>query len=198
MIAHSKEEIEVKFYPVNIEEIRAKLKSVGATCTHPMRPMKRVVFSRENNPSLPVSFIRVRDEGNCVRVSTKEYADEKKGIKFQRELDVIVDEFDKAVSLLEVAGLRKTHFQESKREQWELEGSEVCIDVWPHLKSYIEIESPSETHLRSVASKLGMVWDDHVNGGALLLYMREYGWEKEEANKYIKKLLFDEPLQRIE
>lgn len=198
MTKHSKEEIEVKFYPIDIDTIRAKLESVGAICTRPMRLMRRVVFSHDSNPGLSVSYIRVRDEGDCVRVSSKEYVNQEKGIKYQRELDVIVNDFDKAVSLFEVAGLKKDHYQESKREQWALEGNEICIDVWPHLKSYIEIESPSEAHLQEAASKLEMIWDEHINGGALLLYMREYGWQKEEAKKYVKSLLFDEPLQRIE
>lgn len=198
MPKHSREEIEVKFYPVDIDHMRAKLTSVRAICTHPMRLMKRVVFARENNPHLDVAYIRVRDEGNCIRVSTKEYSNPEKGIKFQRELDLIVSDFDKAVTLLEATGLKRTHFQESKREQWQLDESEVCIDVWPHLQSYIEIESPSESSLHSAASKLGMLWDEHINGGALQLFMKEYGWDRAEAMLHVKRLCFDEQLQRIE
>jgi len=198
MSSHASEEIEVKFYPIDIDNIRAKLNEVGAICTHPMRLMRRVVFPRDTNPALDVSYIRVRDEGDCVRISTKEYANEKKGIKFQRELDVVVNDFDKAVALLEVTGLKKDMYQESQREQWQLDGSDVCIDLWPHLKPCLEIESPSEKHLRSAATKLGLTWEQHINAGALVLYMQEYGWDKNEAKKYVKRLIFNEPLKRLE
>lgn len=163
-----------------------------------MRPMRRVTFGEEDNPQFSVDFIRVRDEGDCVRLSTKEFANEAKGIKFQRELDILVNDFDRTVRLLEIAGLKKSLYQESKREQWKLKNSEVCIDLWPHIKSYIEIESPDEGELRTLAKLLDMPWESHVNGGAILLYMREYSWDKDEAMKYVKRLLFDEPLQRIE
>lgn len=189
-------EIEVKFYPVDIDAMRRKLTECGATCTHPMRLMRRVVFNQDENPHLDVSYIRVRDEGDCVRVSTKEYADHAKGIEYQRELDITVSSFERAIALFEIAGLKKSHYQESKREQWKLGESEVCIDVWPHLTPYIEIESPSDEALRKAASTLGLRWEDHINAGALRIYMREYGWEKSEAKQYVKRLLFDEPLQK--
>jgi adenylate cyclase class 2 len=191
-------EIEVKFYPVDIESLRTKLKNLGASCTHPLRLMKRVLFDCELNPHLNVDFIRVRDEGDCVRLSTKEFNDEKKGIKYQRELDVLVSDFDRTVTILEIAGLKRSLEQESKRETWQLDECDICIDIWPHLKPCIEIEAPSENKLTLTAEKLGFQWADHINGGALLLYMREYKWDKVEAMKYVKRLFFDRPLVRID
>jgi adenylate cyclase class IV len=96
-------EIESKFYPVDKDAIRKKLKSIGATCIHPERLMKRTVFDREHNPVLAkrsIRYIRVRDEGDVVTMSTKDYARPDEGQEWQRETCVTVSSFDDAVSIL--------------------------------------------------------------------------------------------------
>lgn len=188
---HLPDEIEAKFYPVNIDEMRESLREIGAVCVSPMRLMKRAVFDEQDNPQLPVAYIRVRDEGDKVTFSAKDYPNEEKGFKHQRELVVNVSEFEATVKLLRIIGLVQTNDQESKRETWKIDSTEVCIDVWPGLEPYIEIESDSIENMESVAAKLPIGKSKRYNGGLLPVYMDVYGWDRSTALKNVAHLTFD-------
>lgn len=190
-MTHIPDEIEAKFYPVNIENLRNKLIELGARCIVPMRLMKRAVFDHLDNPQLPVAYIRVRDEGNAITFSAKDYANEEKGHKHQRELLVNVNNFDPTVNLLKLIGLKQTNYQESKRETWVIGEAEVCIDIWPGLEPYIEVEASSLEEVEKISSSLPIKNSKRYEGGLLKVYMDVYLWDKQTALKKVKYLTFD-------
>src|SRR5687768_14689113 len=110
-----KNEIEAKFVNVNLDEIRKKLKDIGATLITPMRDMRRVTIDnaalKEKN-----AFVRVRDEGNKVTVTYKQFSE--LSLNGAKEIEIIVSDFDQAVALLAAAGLVYGSFQETRRETW--------------------------------------------------------------------------------
>lgn len=57
-------EIEAKFTRVDHDEVRNRLKNVGATCERPMTLMRRVVYHPLDDRL--DAFFRVRDEGDKV------------------------------------------------------------------------------------------------------------------------------------
>ncbi len=108
-------EIEAKFRIASIEEIRAKLIAVDATCIHPMRLMKRALIEEPHHAN-ENSFVRIRDEGDKVTLTYKRR--EAETIHGQKEVEVVVSDFDKTVELFSAAGWHYTTFQESRRETW--------------------------------------------------------------------------------
>lgn len=190
-MTHLPDEIEAKFYPVNVAELRKKLVEIGAKCVSPMRLMKRAVFDHLDNPQLPVAYIRVRDEGDSITFSAKDYANEEKGHKHQRELLVNVSSFESTVNLLKLIGLKQTNYQESKRETWKLGEAEVCIDIWPGLEPYIEVEAKSLEDIERVAAVLPLKNSKRYEGGLLKVYIDVYGWDKSTALEKVKHLTFD-------
>ena len=97
-------EYEAKFYPVNKDEYRKKLESVGAKILRPERKMIRIVADRRGNPVLSSSCnIRVRDEGNLIRLSLKISAEHDGKLSDQKEVDVEVSDFEKTKIILEAA-----------------------------------------------------------------------------------------------
>ena len=167
-------EIEVKFADIGIEAIRKALRGAGAVCERPMRLMKRVLIE-EPQHAAEHSFIRVRDEGNKVTLTFKRRTDAASStIDSVKELEVEVSDFDKTVQIFSEAGWRYKTFQESKRETWTLDGTEVVIDEWPWLKPYMEIEGESEAAIKAVAEKLGLDWNEVVFGHIDALYARQY------------------------
>ena len=56
------------------------------------------------------------------------------------EHEIIVDDFDAAAKILEKTGIKNTSTQENYREIWKNNEIEICIDTWPGLAPYIEIE----------------------------------------------------------
>lgn len=189
-----KNEIESKFYPVHKDDIRKKLKAMGASCIHPERLMKRMIFDQEHNPILAkksIRYIRVRDEGDVVTMSTKDYPRPDEGQEWQRETCVTVSSFDDAVSILKATGLIQNAYQETKRETWKLGDSLIEIDEWPGLKPYIEIETTDAKTLHSVAQSLGLDWEKRINEAVVEIYSMVYGLEKKQVLELISHVTFE-------
>ena len=164
-------EIEAKFININHDDMRVKLKSIGAECEEPLRLMRRVVV---HNPVMNAknAFMRVRDEGHRTTLTYKQFdADSIDGAK---ELEVVVSDFDTMVAALDESGLKHDTYQESKRENWRIGEVEIMLDEWPWLNTYMEIEGPNEAVVRKTAEQLGLSWDDAVFGGVANVYLSQY------------------------
>lgn len=162
-------EIEGKFRIDSIEHIRTSLTKVGAERVHQMRLMKRALIE-EPHHAAENSFIRIRDEGDKVTLTYKRR--EAETLHGQKEIEIIVSDFDKTIELFQAAGWTYTTFQESRRETWRFEGAEIVIDEWPWIDPYIEIEAPDEATVRSVATKIGVSWET-ANFGSVDNFYRE-------------------------
>ena len=163
-------EIEVKFCRIDIDDIRKRLEAAGATCVQPMRLMRRHVFyTVDRNPD---AYVRVRDEGDKATMTYKRFHD--KSINGVKEAEIVVDDYDTAQSILEASGLVPKSYQETRRETWHLGEVEVVIDEWPWIDPFVEVEGPSEQHVRDAAEKLGFDWDDAVIGPATIAYRVQY------------------------
>jgi adenylate cyclase class 2 len=164
-------EIEAKFLNVQHDEIRAKLTELGATCVQPMRLMRRVTI--ENDRLVEKNaFVRVRDEGDRVTMTYKQF--DSLSVDGAKEIEIVVSDFDTAVQLLDAAGLPSQSFQESKRETWQLGEVEIVLDEWPWLKPYIEIEAGSEMLVQDTAKRLGFDWSEAAFGDVMVAYRAEY------------------------
>jgi adenylate cyclase class 2 len=184
------QEIEVKFFPIDVAAIRQKLTEAGATCKNPMRLMRRKVYGGEANPSMDSTYGRVRDEGDVVTMSAK-YSAQNNSIASQKEAQITVNDFEKATQVLECFGLVPTDYQENRRETWELtDGTLVELEEWPDLPPYLEIEGPSIEALQVVASQLGLTWEEHLTGPTDDLYMTHHKLSKEETRQKLADLHF--------
>ena len=187
-----KTEYEVKFLDINIEAIRQKLQKLGATLEKPMRLMRRVTIDNDAMKKKG-AFLRVRDEGDRVTVTYKQF--DVLSVDGAKEYEVTTSDFDEMVALLTSAGLPYGSFQETKRETWTSNDVEVVIDEWPWLKPYIEIEAGSVEEVKDFAEKLGFSWDDAVFGDVMSAYRAQYSHlsEKDTVGN-IPEVKFGDPL----
>ncbi|MDO8264907.1 MAG: CYTH domain-containing protein, partial [Candidatus Parcubacteria bacterium] len=146
-------EYEAKFVNINKDEIRKRLETASAELIKPEFMQKRVVFNLPNK-SDGFYWARVRDEGDKITMSFKQTFSEQK-IENQKEVSLVINDFKKGVEFLEAIGCQRKGYQETKREIWELNGVEICIDEWPFLEPFIEIEGKSKEEVKEVAQKLG-------------------------------------------
>jgi adenylate cyclase class 2 len=187
-----KTEFEVKFVNVSFDQLREKLTNLGAKQTQPMRTMRRAII---DNPEMKEknAFLRVRDEGDKISLTYKQFNE--LSVDGAKEHEVTVSDFQTTVDLLNAAGLPYRSFQESKRETWELDNSEIVLDEWPWLNPYIEIEGESEEHVRETAEKLGLNWHDAVFGDVMAAYRVQYPHLKEtDTVGNIPEVRFGDPL----
>jgi adenylate cyclase class 2 len=146
-------EYEATFYPVDKDEIRARLKEAQAKLLKAEFLQKRYVFSLPRGNEIPGGWLRVRDEGDKITMSLKVVNGEK--IEDQKEICLQVDNFEQALSLLETIGCDKKAYQETKRELWNIDGVDICLDEWPWLEPFIEIEGQSEDEVKRVSDVIG-------------------------------------------
>jgi adenylate cyclase class 2 len=185
-------EFEAKFYPVNKDEYRKKLLSLGAVLKHPERKMVRIVADDRANPGFDKSgYIRIRDEGNLIRLSLKQTANEGGNLTDQKEIDVEVSDFEKTKAILEASGIIFNRRQETFREEWTYKNSEITIDTWPGLSTYSEIESPTEEEVKEIASELGFDWNKKIITAAAEVYAKVYGLNINEVLEKISNITFE-------
>lgn len=187
-------EIEAKFLDVDFGDVRQKLAKIGAACEQPLRLMRRAIIE---TPELRAkhSFVRVRDEGHKVTLTYKQVdEDSATGVK---EVEVDVSNFEDTILLFHQAGLPYKSFQESYRETWRLGDVEIVLDEWPWLKPYIEVEGPTEDHIKEVASQLGFNWSDAVFGRVTSAYQVQYPHGDADQLVTIPEVKFDLPIPNI-
>jgi adenylate cyclase, class 2 len=192
-------EFEAKFYPVDKGKYRKKLLSIGAKLDIPERKMIRFVADRRVNSVLPNhTNIRVRDEGNLVRLSVKTSAEQDGSLTDQKEIDVEVSDFDNTVQILETAGIKFNRRQETLREEWEYKNAQITIDTWPGLDPYSEIEADSEEKVKDIAKDLDFDWNKKIITPAPEVYSKVYGMDIEEVLVKVSNITFeDNPFKNL-
>lgn len=180
-----KNEIEAQFLDINKDDVRLKLREIGAELKKPEVLMRRVVFYTGEH-----SFARVRDEGDKIVMTYKNVRDDY-SILGTKEVNVEVSDYDDAILFLEGCGLKIKARQETKREIWKLGEAEICIDTWPWIPTFTEIEGPTEDSVWQTANKLGSQKEQAKFGSVDTTYQHYYGIETDTVNLHTPEILFN-------
>lgn len=183
-------EWEAKFTNINKVSLRKKLKSLGAKLVKPEQLYKRAVFFLPKGHEIEGGWLRVRDEGDKITMSLKAVTNGK--VDMQKEVMVVVDNYDNARKLLSEIGCIEKAYQETKRETWQLNEVEITIDEWPYLEPYVEIEGKSEAEIKNVSGILGFDYNQALFGSADQVISKKYGIPEDAINNEISRIVFDE------
>jgi adenylate cyclase, class 2 len=172
-------EIEASFLSIDKEMLRVKLKAAGFNLRTPEYLMRRKTF--DFSPAAPGEnkWGRVRQEADKVTMTVKQVRGA--GINDTYELELIVDDFAKACAFFEACGIPAKSFQENRREVWARAAVSVCLDTWPGLETYAEIEGPNEEAVRQTARELGFDFNEAVFGSADVIYEKTLGIPAEQV-----------------
>lgn len=179
-----KNEIEAQFLDIDKEAIRSKLKEIGAKLEKPEVLMRRVVFDVGEH-----AFARVRDEGDKIVMTYKNVSDSN-SIMGTKEVNIEVSDYEDAILLLKSCGLHAKSHEENKREVWSLGEVEICIDTWPWIPTFIEIEGPTEDSVWGTADKLGLSKAQAKFGSVDTTYAHYYGIDPDVFNFKTPEVLF--------
>jgi len=144
-------EYEVRVLEIDVKKIEKKLKEVGATLAWD-HLQKRHTY--DFHPALPGKWIRLRTNGEKTTLTIKNVVSSK--IDGTRELEIVVDDFERTDLILKELGYFPKAVQENRRRQYTLNGVEIDIDSWPLIPTYLEIEGSSEEEVYQVISLLGL------------------------------------------
>lgn len=182
-------EYEATFANISKDEIRERLKKADAVLVRPEFLQKRYSLDPPDASNRKRGWIRVRDEGDKITVSHK--TDHGEGIEKVTEHTINVDDFEGSKILLESIGCRTKSYQETKREVWNLDEVEICIDEWPYLEPFVEIEAENESLVRETSKKLGFDYKKAVFGPVSVLYSKKYNVPERIINKEMPKITFE-------
>ena len=162
-------EIERRFYTFDRAVIEQKIKDLGG--------IRKGMFKFQTLQFIPpegYSQLRLRDEGHRITFTIKK----KTADGYEEENEVNVNNFHEMKTILEKMGYKKKYLGQKIREIYDIENSELVFDHYPGLPGYMEIESPTEEEMFSLADKLGLDKNEkQIEAGDL--YKDNYGITKE-------------------
>ncbi len=182
-------EFEAKFLDVDKEKIREILKQKGATLVRPEYGQRRVNFHLPKDKRSNDAWLRVRNEGDKITLALKMITGS--NIDDQKEISLTINDFNKAIELLELIGCEKKALQESKRELWKINNVEITIDTWPALDPFVEIEGLSENEVREISELLGFDYKTAIFSAVGRLYKMKYGVSLDDIEKEYGEITFD-------
>ncbi len=182
-----KNEYEAKFLLVDVDDITQMLMNTSAILKQPKRLMRRRIFPHGEKGGY--AWVRVRDEGNRVTMTYKRIVDAKR-IDGTKELELIVEDFERACVLLETLGMQSSMYRENYREEWQLDGVCISIDYWPGLAPLMEIEADTPQEVEKAARLLGLDINEAMYGSIGHVYEQALGIPIAEYNK-IERLTLD-------
>ncbi len=168
-------EFETQILNIDPEKIKTKLRTLGAK-EDPEVFQKRYIFDIDClNEKIPSAgkWIRLRQAGNRVDLTYKNRRGP--GINETEEFEVTVSDFSQTAEILsKIPGFTDYYYQENKRTKFYLNDCEFCLDVWPLIPPYLEIESSSEDKVQEGLKLLGLEGKDAGHIGTISIY-KKYG-----------------------
>jgi len=190
------EEFEIKFLEVDVLELEKKLLTIGAEKVGEYHYQRALFDYSDLHLNKANSWLRLRTNGNEVTLSYKQRI----GVKSHdgsipddgmKEIEVIVDNYEKTYELLKSIGLIVKREEKNKRIRYTKGDAVFDIDFWPQIPTYVEIESTSLEKAKEAARELGFDPEKGFICSAGSIY-RRYGINKDEYSlisfeKMIKK-----------
>lgn len=185
-------EYEATFINIDKDKIRKKLKEIGAVLNKPEFLMKRCTFNLPEGHHKKGAWARVRDEQDKITMSFKIVNDGGTGnIDEQKEICLKIDNFDNAVEFLKMLGCKEKAYQESKREIWQIGNVEICLDEWPFLEPFVEIEGTLEKEVKEVSEELDFDYSKAMFCAVGTIYAQKYGIDEKFINDHLPKITFE-------
>ena len=162
-------EIEVKFYLTDMTAYEKRVRNIGATL---IRPRMREVNYRFDTPDMNLArehrVLRLRQDTSNI-LTYKGPTQVKDGVSVRPEIELEVDDFNSARTLLEELGYRLSLKYEKWRTIYQLGNLEITLDEMP-FGNFTEIEGEDSFQIQQTASLLALDWKTGITDSYLLLF----------------------------
>ena len=163
------QEIEAKFYVMDLKRIEARLLNLDAQLLQPRVLETNIRFDLPDGGLRSEGHVLRLRQDTAARLTYKGASKNEQGVLSRREVEFVVEDSEKAKLFLEALGYRKVFYYEKYRTTYELsQTSELLRDLGglAHVMlgelpygNFVEIEGDSIELLRDVAQKLNLKWD---------------------------------------
>ena len=160
-------EFETKVLNINPKKIIKNLRFLGAK-EIPESLIRRYVF--DNDPQGPIEFFRLREYQGRSFLTYKRKLKGNSKVGNTSEINVEVSDFDSCAQIFLRLGFTRVFYQENKRHLFVLDGIEFCIDTWPLLAPYLEIEAKNKKKLQMGLKILDLIGKDVGDKDIKIIY----------------------------
>jgi adenylate cyclase, class 2 len=150
------EEIELKFLNIDVENIKKKIKELGAKIKYDSQ-IESYPFLAEgfHGSDSSKKFLRIRKSNDEVWITYKGPA-KKSSMTTREEIEVKADDYDKAIKLIEKLGFKKGKVFKKHRLHYELGDTHFELDTVKNIPTYLEIETNNEKDMKNICAKIGL------------------------------------------
>ncbi len=165
-------EIEIKFYILDIDSIRAEIRSLGAELKDSGFETNILFDDEEMRLTQGKKLLRLRQDSRC-RLTVKAPPDDvdttkTNQFKIFRELEVDVSDSQTMIAILEQLGFYPRQVYEKQRETYLFNHTELCLDTLPY-GHFLEIEGGKDD-IRKAAETIGLNWEKRITANYLSLF----------------------------
>lgn len=164
-------EIEVKYHVRDAGALRERLLRAGAERGElwlersaifdtPERRLLNADSALRLRERMPLGGRRSEEVPTTCLIAYKGPRRNSGGVKGREEIEFSVGDLTAATALLGRLGFRRTVYYERRRESWQFETCEVCVDELPDGVTYVEIEGDCDTKVLAVAKHLELADGD--------------------------------------
>jgi adenylate cyclase, class 2 len=173
-VTTEKLEVEVKFFVPELTTFREHLLSAGATLHKPRVYERNVRYDNAwEGLRRKGQLLRLRQD-TAVRLTFKGVAHNEGNpaleAKVREELEINIDNFDTAATILERIGFEAKQVYEKYRETFHFGPVEVVLDEMP-FGNFVELEG-DESAIREAAARLSLDWQQRILDNYLMLFGR--------------------------
>ena len=143
-------EYEIKILGIDTAKIKVALKDAGFSEPVVLQ-FRRYVYELATSDT---AWVRLRTDGTLTTVTYKNFVSN--SVDGVQELEIVVDSFEKTHELLTLLGYTYKTYQENKRTLYKNNEVEICIDEWPHIEPYLEIEAGDEATVNTYIQRLNL------------------------------------------
>lgn len=146
-----KTEYEIRILEIDEKSLITKLENLGAEKVGEFY-QRRYVYDMK--PAIKGKWIRLRTNGINSTLTIKSITSPL--IDGTKELEIEVSDFDKCQHILNELGYIERNYQENKRISYKIDDTEIDIDSWPMIPTYVEIEGNNEEKVYKTLEKLSI------------------------------------------
>lgn len=173
------DEIEVKIFDINPEQIKKKLEALGAKKTGEGHVEVAMFDFPDRRITKNDEVLRVRKiHGKTEFVYKAKLGDKKSDFKALKEYETTVESFDAVLAILKKLGLEIIRRFEKKRTSYTIEKDgkkvKVEIDTIPGVPTYLEVEANDESTVRWGVQLLGFTMEQTSNKGIHEMWEKYY------------------------
>ena len=164
-------ETEAKIKVASLEEIRKRLRELGASNEGGSKERNWVLDDSSGSLASWGFLLRVRSLGDDAAILTVKRPLEGGGFKTREEVETVVDSAVDLFRQLEMLGYEVRWIYEKYRQTWLWRNCVLALDECPEIGFFVEVEGEPDD-IRAVCADLGLDTDDHIEDNYLTL------WEK--------------------